>query len=171
LAPTKYWRQQNIGIDKILALTKYWRQQNIAVNKILLSTESTCRQKVGACVEASPYCFGLAESATADFSQALLMFSYFSLKMLISPHAVTKCAVAAGRPASLGGLSPALYRRVPARHAENVTNMAPTKYRRPPIFHKFLPNYSSHYLCSQVSYQKLVKTKSNHFTVRYQFLY
>jgi hypothetical protein len=44
-----------------------------------------------------------------DFSQTSLMFSYFSLKMLCSPCTVTKCAVAAGRPAFIRGLSPALF--------------------------------------------------------------
>jgi hypothetical protein len=52
--------------------------------------------------------FGLAESTAADFSQTSLMFSYVSQKVLIPPHAVTKCAVATGRPAFMGGLSPAL---------------------------------------------------------------
>ncbi len=37
---------------------------------------------------ASSYCFGPAKSAVAGFSQTSLMFS--SLKMLSSPHAVTK---------------------------------------------------------------------------------
>jgi hypothetical protein len=116
-------RQQNIGVDKILALTniwvdkilvstKYWRRQNIGVDKILASTESRRRQNVGPCVEASLYCFGLAKSTAADFSQTSLMFSYFSLKMLYPPRAVTKCAVAAGRSAFMGGLSPAMYRLI-----------------------------------------------------------
>jgi hypothetical protein len=90
-------------------INRHWRQQNIGINKILVSTESWRRQNVGACAEASLYCFGPAKSAAADFSQTSLMFSYFSLKMLYSPYAVTKCAVATGRPAFMGGLSPALY--------------------------------------------------------------
>ncbi len=40
--------------------------------------------------------------------------------------------------------------------------LASTKYRRPPRFHWFSPNFTSHYLCSQASYQKLVKAKSDH---------
>jgi hypothetical protein len=40
--------------------------------------------------------------------------------------------------------------------------LASTKYRRLPKFHLFWPNFSSQYLCSQASYQKLVKAKSNH---------
>jgi hypothetical protein len=52
------------------------------------------------------------------------MISYVSQKVLIPPHAVAKCAVATGRPAFMGGLSPALLRLiVSARHAENVTNI------------------------------------------------
>jgi hypothetical protein len=110
LAPTKYLRQQNIGIDKIFALTK------------------SRRQNVGVCAEASPYCFGPAKSAAADYSRTSLMFSYFSLKMLYSPCSVTKCAVATGHPAFMGGLSPALYRLfVPAHYAENVTNIGVDK--------------------------------------------
>jgi hypothetical protein len=65
------------------------------------------------------------------------MFSYFSLKMLISPCAVTKCAVAAGRLAFMGVLSPALYQLIVlAHHAENVTQiLALTKYQRLSKFH------------------------------------
>jgi hypothetical protein len=37
-----------------------------------------------------------------------------------------------------------------------------TKYRCPPRFHWFSPKISSQHLCSQASYQKLVKAKSNH---------
>jgi len=60
------------------------------------------------------------------------MFSYFSQKVLIPPRALTKCAVAAGRPALMGGLSPALYRFIVlARHAENVTNIGIDKILAP----------------------------------------
>jgi hypothetical protein len=41
-------------------------------------------------------------------------------------------------------------------------NLAPTKYRQPPKIHLFFPNYSSPYICSQASYQKVVKTKNYH---------
>jgi hypothetical protein len=97
----------------MLASTKYWRGQN-----------------VGACVEASPYCFGPAESAAADFSQTSLMFSYFSQKVLIPPRAVTKCAVATGCPAFMGGLSDSRL-IVPAPHAENVKNICVNKISAP----------------------------------------
>jgi hypothetical protein len=94
---------------------------------MLASTKYSRRQKVGACAEASPYCYGPAESAVADFSQTSLMFSYFS-QVLIPTCAVAKCAVAAGRPAFMGRLSPALYQLVvSACHAENVTNIGVDK--------------------------------------------
>jgi hypothetical protein len=47
--------------------------------------------------------------------------------------------------------------------------LAATKYRRPPKIHWFSPNYINLYLCSQASYQKVVKTKII-ITVQYQFL-
>ncbi len=116
----------------MLASTKCWRRQNVGVDKILVSTKCSRRQSAGA--EVTPHHYGPAESAAADFSQTLLMFSYFSQKMLIPPHAVAKCAVASGRPAFMDEHSPALYQLiVPACHAENVTNigvekiLAPTK--------------------------------------------
>jgi hypothetical protein len=142
LAPTKYWCRQNVGVNKMFASTKCWRPQTIHVDKILASTKYWRRQNlgadknVGACAEASPYCFGPAESAAADFSQTSLMFSDFSQKVLIPPRAVTKCAVAAGHPAVMGALSPALYWLM-YRHAMQKTSqiLTLTKYRRPPRFH------------------------------------
>ncbi len=123
-----------MGQDKIYGWSAH--RQNIGVDKILASTETRRQQNVGAFVEASPYCFGPAESAAADFSQSLRMFSYLSLKILISPCAVTKCAVAPGHPAFMGRLSPALYRLiVPASPAENVTNIGVDKYQHPLRFH------------------------------------
>jgi hypothetical protein len=38
LATTKYWRPQNIGVDKILASKKYRCRQKLFVDKILVST-------------------------------------------------------------------------------------------------------------------------------------
>jgi hypothetical protein len=97
--------------------------------------------------------FGLAESAAADFSQTSLMFSYISPKIMISPRAVTKCAVAAGCLAFMGGLSPTPYRLiVPARNAENVTNIGVDKIPAPAKISLISPNCSSQYLCSQASY-------------------
>jgi hypothetical protein len=164
LASTKHWRQQNVCVEKIFVSKKYSRRQNIGVDKILLSTESSRLKNVGACVEASPYCFGPAESAAADFSQTSLMFSYFSLKMLISPCAVNKCAVASDYPAFMGGLSPPLYRLIVlARHAENVTNIGVDNISARRDFTNFCQTIAVNISeASQASYQKLVKTKSDH---------
>ncbi len=112
-----YWRQQNIGVDKILASTKCGRQQNLGVDKKLVQTKCWRRRR------RIPLLFGSSESAAADFSQTSLEISYVSLMVLLSLHAVVKCGVASSRPAFMGGPSPILYRLiVPARHAENVTN-------------------------------------------------
>jgi hypothetical protein len=97
---TKYSRRQNTSVNKILASTKYLPQQNPRVDKILASTKCWRRRR------SISLLFGSAESTAADFSQTSLMFSYFSLKMLISPHAVTKCAVGAQRPGLYGCTAP-----------------------------------------------------------------
>ncbi len=141
LSWTQYSRRQNVGVDKIFASTKYWRRQNTRVDKILASTKYSCQQnsRIEKCWRrhgSISLLFGSAESTVADFSQTLLMISYVSQKVLILPHAVTKCAVATGRPAFMGRLSPALYRLiVPARHAENITNIGINKILVPPRFH------------------------------------
>ena len=68
MVPTKYWRRQNIGTNKILAPTEMFAStENIGVDKILAPTKFSRRQKshvdkishqqnVGACAAASPYC-------------------------------------------------------------------------------------------------------------------
>jgi hypothetical protein len=109
---TKYSRQQNVGVDKIFAITKSWCRQNTSLDKMLVSSKYPRQQNVGACVEVSPYCFGPAESAAADFSLTSLMFSHFSQTVLIPPRVVAKFALAAGRTAFMGGLSPALCRLI-----------------------------------------------------------
>ncbi len=74
------------------------------------------------------FLLGSAESAAADFSQAPLKISYFSLTVLLSVHAVVKWGIASSCPAFRGGLSPVLYRLVvPARQAENVKNFGANK--------------------------------------------
>ena len=118
--PTKVICQQNIGVDKILALTKYLGRQNVGR-----------RRRIS-------LLFGSAESTAADFSQTSLMISYVSQKVLIPSHAVPKCGVASGCPAFMGGLSPAPYRLVvPASHAEKSQILAPTKYWCPTRFQDF----------------------------------
>jgi hypothetical protein len=112
-----------------LASTKYWCRQNIGAGKTLASTECWHQQNVGVCAEASPYCFGPAKSAAADFSQTLLMFS--SLKMLCSPVYMQSPNVVLPLAALLLWedflpLSTNLF--VPARHAETSKILASTKY-------------------------------------------
>jgi hypothetical protein len=126
LASTKYWRKQNINIDKVLAATKYWGQQkfgfdkNIAVGKISVSTKYSHQQNVGIdkmLASTKSWCrrrripllFGSAESTAADFSQTSLKISYVSLMVLIPLHAVAKCGVASGRSSFMVGVSPILY--------------------------------------------------------------
>ncbi len=71
---------------------------------------------------------GSADSAAANFSQALLKISHFSLMVLLSVHAVVKWGIASSCPAFMGGLSPVLYRLVvPAHYAENVQNFGAEK--------------------------------------------
>ncbi len=63
----------------------------------------------------------------------------------------------------MGGLSLALYRLiVPARQAENATNICVDKISATAKISLILANYSSLYICSQASCKKLVKTKSDH---------
>jgi hypothetical protein len=71
LPSTKSQRRQNIGGDKISALTKHCLYKYMR------------QQIIGTCAEASPYLFGPAKSAAADFSQPSLMFSYFSQTSLM----------------------------------------------------------------------------------------
>jgi hypothetical protein len=115
--PTKYRPRQNIGADNISASTKYWHRQKLGINKKLAQTKRWHRRSRISLL------LGLAESAAADFSQAPLKISYFSLMVLLSVHAVIKCGIASRFPAFMGGLSPILDRLVVlARHAENVKN-------------------------------------------------
>ncbi len=147
MALTKCWRQQNVGVDKMLPSTKYSRRQNVGVDKILAWTKLSRQQKSRVNKDlASTKCwrmcgsisllFGSAESTADDFSKTSLMISYVSQKVLIPPHAVAKCVIASGRPAFKGGLSPALYRLVvPPAMQKTSQILASTKYRRPPRFH------------------------------------
>jgi hypothetical protein len=130
LVSTKCWSRQNTPVDKMLASNKYSRRQNVGVDKILVSTKYSLGQNPRIDKNlASPYCL-----AWQSPQQLTSLISYVSKKVLIPPHAVAKCVVATGRPAFIGGLSPALYWFIVlACHAENVTNiginkiLAPTK--------------------------------------------
>jgi hypothetical protein len=67
------------GVDKNSALAKYRRRQKLGVSKMLAQ-----RQKISLLL-------GSAGSAAADFSQAPLKVSYFSLMVtLLSMYAVVK---------------------------------------------------------------------------------
>jgi hypothetical protein len=83
--------------------------------------------------------------------------------VLLSLLAVVKCGVASGCPAFMGGLSlyctDLLYQPTMLKTSQI---LALTKYRRPPKIHLFSPNYGSPNICSQASYPKVVKTKSDH---------
>ncbi len=139
LTPTKHWRRQNIGADKIyastklLASTKSWRRQNIGLDKIRASTKSWRRQEAGADkmlaqTQKNPLTVCSAESTAVDFSQTSLKISYISLMVLLSLPAVVKCGVSSSRPAFMGGLSLVLYQLiVPPRHAENITHFSADK--------------------------------------------
>ena len=86
------------------------------------------------------------------------------LEDVVLSHVVTKCGVAAGRPAFMGGLSPALYRLIdtgpPCR---NVTNIGIDKTLAPPQdFTDFCQTLAVNISAPRRPYQKLVKAKSNH---------
>jgi hypothetical protein len=94
------------------------------------------------------------------------MFS--SLKMLCSPRAVIKCDVANGRPAYMGGLSPALCRLIctgpPCRKRHKYWRPQNISTRFQQDFTDFgqtiAVNISAHK--RPIKNQKLVKAKSNH---------
>jgi len=109
---------------------------------------------------ASPNSFCLEKSALAGFSQTSLMFSSRCCPLLMQSQSLRLPLAAPllwadSLPHCTGSF-------VPAPHAEMSQILAFTKYRRPPRFHWFSPNFSCQYLCSQASYQKLVKANSNH---------
>jgi hypothetical protein len=98
----KLRRRQIIGVDKTLA------HEKLGDNKIEASSkhrrpQMLAQEKVGED----------AEFAAADFSQAPLMVSYFSLMNVLLPvHVDVKSGQASLCPVFQGGLSPALYRLI-----------------------------------------------------------
>ncbi len=157
MALTKYWRWQNTGLDKILASTKSWRRQNLGVNKKLAQTY------VGADTEESPYCLArqspqLLTSPRPRWRSPTSSWWYCSLCMQ-SPSVVLSLAALLLWADSLLYCTGLLYRPAMLKTSQI---LAPTKYRRPPKIYWFSPNYSSLYICSQASYQKVVKTQSDH---------
>ncbi len=112
MVSTQYLRQQKIGINKILASTKHWHQQNISVDKILALTKDWRWQNIGTCMEAYPYCFGLAKSAAADFSQTLLMFSCTSPWRCCTLHVQSQSVLLPLAATLCLHLSPTMYRPI-----------------------------------------------------------
>ena len=143
-------RQKKLGVSKMLAQTESWRR----------------RRRISLLL-------GSAESAAADFSQAPLKISYFSLMMvLLSVHAVVKWSIASTCPAFTAGLSPVQYWLVvPAHYAENVQNFGANKNIGGCLNSLIFAKLCSLYLCLQASYQKVVKTQMLTITVQHHFLY
>ncbi len=151
--PQNYWLRQIIGVDKILASTKYGRRQNPGVDKILASTKSWRRQNVGADAEESPYCLAqqspqLLTSPRPLWRSPTSLWWCCSLCMQSSTVALPPAALLLWVD-SLPYCTGLLYRPAMLKTSQI---LAPTKYRRPPKIHWFLPNYSSLYICSQASY-------------------
>ncbi len=145
LAPTKYLRQQNTRVNKILASTKYSCWQNVGVNKILASTKCWRRRR------RIPLLFGSAESTATDFSQTWPRWRSPMSPWWCWSHCMQSPSVALLLAALLlwadskpycTGL---LYRPAMLKTSQI---LVPTKYRRPPKIHRFLPNYSCLYISS-----------------------
>ncbi len=162
----KYRCRQNIGADKIYASTKYMRQQNICVNKMWAGTKSWHWQNLASTKRwrrrrRISLLLDSEESVAADFSQAPIKISYFSLMVMLSVNSVVKWGIVSSCPAFMGRLSPyysdLLYWPAMLKMSKTLAN-----YRCAPKIHWFSLNCSSPYICSQASYQKGVKTKSDH---------
>ncbi len=127
LASTKYSHRQNVGVAKIYALTKYSHQQNPRVDKILAHAWKHLLSVWPGRVHSS--------WLLPDLADVLLRIPE-GVDPSTCSHQVCRCH-----------WPPCFYGRtlsrtvVPARHAENVTNIGIDKYWRPPRFHWFLPNY------------------------------
>ncbi len=140
-----------IGGNKNLASTK-----KSLVDKILASTKFSPQQNVGAGAEESPYC--LAQQSPQQLTSPKPRWW--------SPTSPRRCwfprmqSPSVTLPLTLLLWADCLQYRTGLlyRPAMQKTSkfLAPTKYRRPPKFHWFSPNYSSLYI------YKLVKTKSDH---------
>jgi hypothetical protein len=75
--PKIFGQCPNLGASQNLwRMAKLWSRK-----KILAPANVGAAGKVGGPTEELPYCLGLAESATADFSQAPLMVLFSSLLM------------------------------------------------------------------------------------------
>ncbi len=168
---TKYWRQQNIGGERNI-----WRRKNSCIDKILASLKiknlaltKISRHKNFASTKCwrrrrrIPLLFWLGRVHSSwlipDLAEDLLRLPD-GVDPLACSRQVWRCL---WPPAFMGGLPPALYRHIVSAHMQKMSqSLAPTKYRRLLKIHWFSPNYRSLYIRSQASYQKVVKTKSDH---------
>ncbi len=127
------------------------------------STKSWCRQKAGADAEESPYCYArqsrqLLTSPRPHWRSPMSPWWCCSLRMQ-SPSVALPLAAPLLWVDFLTYCTCLLY---PPAMLKTWQILAPTKYLRLPKIHWFSPNYSSLYICSQASFQKVVKTKSDH---------
>jgi hypothetical protein len=166
---------QNVGADKISMATKYWHRQKLLVstkfsqqqnsldNKILVPTKFSRRQKSRVDKNLALTMFGTAESTAADFSQTSLKISFISQIVLITcSRQVWHCLWPPcfyGRTISRTVLAyctgPLCWKRHKFWRRENIGVRLK--------FTDFCQTIAVYvYICSQVSYQKVVKTKSDH---------
>ncbi len=162
IALTKYNHWQNISIDKKFALLKYWCRRNIVVHKILVSTNYKPKQIIYKSSEESSYCFGLAKSTVAGSSLTSLVFSTEDVVSSSCSHWVTGYSL----PADLYGQTSSAMSRpcCTGPPCQKVTKYwCQQKNLRLPKFHRFSTTFSSQYLCSEVSYRKMVNAKDAHY--------
>ncbi len=138
LALTKSRRQQNLGVDKTSASTKSWRQQNLSIDKTSASTKYRRQQSLTF--------LGPANSSVAGFSLTSLLFSswrFCPFLMQLPSDCGSTAAWVIWAHSTL--YCPAWsYRSM----LEILKILASTKYWRPPRFHCFSPNFGCQYLCS-----------------------
>ncbi len=85
---------------------------------------------------------------------------------MFPPHVVAEWRAVACQPAYMGRLPPVLYQPgcTGLTHAKSHYYIGVHwKLRHPPRFYWFSPNFGSPNLCTQASYQKMVKVNSGHF--------
>jgi hypothetical protein len=111
--------------------------------------------------EAFSYCFGPAQSTVAGSSLTSLVLSSWRCCLLLM-QSLSDWLQPAGQLIWAPFLPYCPVLVVLALHAKRHKILASTKCWLPPRFHWFSPNFSSQYLCSQASYQKMVKAKSYH---------
>ncbi len=136
----------------MLASTKYWRPQNVGVDKMLAQSHK------------DPFIVWLHRIHSCWLLPDIAEISYFSpwwcwSICIQSPRVVLLLAAMLLWADSLVYCTGLLYRPTMLKTSQI---LARTKYRCPPKITWFSPSYSSLCICSQASYQKVVKTKSDH---------